>query len=548
MPIRVPQVEATQGLATARVSTAGAAQLDPGTFGGLVGAGARSFSRVAETFGDLAEASARLEQKKQQIAAAHQAARLTTEYAVAAEDIISLHERAPDPANHATNVETALAKLRQKMSGQINDPDVLDHFTTSSETILRDRALQARRYGDKLFIDDSNASRALTIRDNLRLAAEADDPTVQQRHLGLAAGLIKLDMQAGVISKVEGAKELVKLQEDFQESVALRLGRHDPLGAARALESGEGFKALTVEKRLQLAEHFTKQYIQRRESFTKDLEDRLKKEEAALVTDFDRRVRDATTAQEKAGILQELDTRADMRQIDRPNYDRIRDAIERPKDKPSDPTVYSAIGLDVHGSNPKTTERQIDQLVSTGQLNIKDGLAFKDRLRSQHEFLTTKATTEAGRTHSQAEQILFTGLTTRSPFEALDPISQKVKLLALEELTKRSNAFGGQENPLTIAYDILPRYQQVLIGQNLLAVENLRKLLNYPTPQDLEAAYQTKRVNRGVYESQKKIFVDLYRAQQDAEAIQQQRDALKASGAPVMGRGAKTPVEIGVQK
>jgi hypothetical protein len=197
--------------------------------------------------------------------------------------------------------------------------------------------------------------------------------------------------------------------------------------------------------------------------------------------------------------------------------------------RPSDPGVYQRIALDVHSAAPTTKEEQIDTLVGRG-LSLKDAIALKDRLVTNRERMASNPALT--RRHNQAEQILMAGLTTRSPFEALDPVSQKLKERGLDELTRRSSLFDGNEDPLAVVRDILPHYQKAFEDEAMLEEANIRKLLLYPTPQALEAV--RSQIPPGRYEAQRRLFLDLDKRIQERLSMQDRRKegGQKPTGGP----------------
>ena len=97
--------------------------------------------------------------------------------------------------------------------------------------------------------------------------------------------------------------------------------------------------------------------------------------------------------------------------------------------------------------------------------------------------------------------------------------------MALQELTRRSRHFDGQEDPLAVQDEILPKYQQALVDRGKLSVENARRLVGTWTPQSLEAAKAAGQISGGEYESVKEALLKLVRAQQDLEALEARRKA-----------------------
>ena len=265
----------------------------------------------------------------------------------------------------------------------------------------------------------------------------------------------------------------------------------------------------------------------RQERFDAEMDKQYDTDRRALLADFENRALKGELS------MGEIEVRLEMKQLTREDVTRLRGYIDNPAGiGRSDPDTYRRIGLDAAGMNPKTTEEAIDGLVDSKLLAPKDAVAFKSTIAAKRKALLDEAKADRRSFHAQAEQRVMTALTTRSPFEVLDPVSQKAKTLALDELTARSSAYKGSEDPLDVADQIIPRYQQTLVDGNRLTGDALRKTIppQYRVLADVEAAWTAKRIQRAEYEFLKRQFLNLRQAEDDARAMQERMEEAKKKG------------------
>lgn len=512
----------------------------------------------------------------------------------AAEDAKKLVQVRMDAAEVRSLVELELAQAQSDLSTE-RDPDAYQKaYAARKKTIedgLKDRVkypetlgvLQARLPGvyaeydkkaihrtDTLFLDARKGSLRNTIKNNSLLAAEI--PLTTEGDAEFTRLYNENQHAVDMAEPVIGADAAEVLRGHTRASMlderGRRLSQEDP--AQFLLDAkGKRFFGMTPEKR---------------DTYVHQAEARVTAQEKAAQAEFDKweKTVDHDTELERKAMVDTLDSEAErgilsrdklesyrvMRIATGEDYRRLSKLLDKP-DRPekSDPAVLERLTLDTYSQTPRIKDTDIKAAVQNGSLSIADGRSLLQHLRSREDFwrsqgvmdanraesAKTRAQVEAGRRQAQAEQLITAGLTTTSPFEKLDPVSQKAKLLALQELTRRSSMFGGKEDPLDVAEEILPRHMSVLIGENRLAADNLRKILNPALPQtapELEA--MKSRLKPGVYETQKHLILDLGRAEKDEQAMRERLDALKGKAPAKPGayrqqgqRTSKTPVETG---
>jgi hypothetical protein len=171
----------------------------------------------------------------------------------------------------------------------------------------------------------------------------------------------------------------------------------------------------------------------------------------------------------------------------------------------SDRREASRILLDVESINPSTTEGEIDSLYTAGRVSLGDATKAKNQLRETRKALQNTALTEITRKHNQAEQELRadTGVRPGVLASAIqDDPAGRVYAALLSELRKRSQAFGGTEDPLAIVESFRPRVRDALGKPARLKPSEIQGL--YPDWQSLERAWRDGRISEDQFQDEKR--------------------------------------------
>lgn len=274
-------------------------RVDPGELGALATVGLRTLARtvadVGETVAGTATRVAQAEQRKQDIAAASEATRLTTQYAMGLEDLEIALKRAPDPSpgGHAAKFQAGAAKLRQTLVQDVKDPRVLDYFAQKSEAVFRAKTIEAKGYGDQLFVSQQRADRLTNMRENTRMAAGTDDPILKQ----IALDTIQDDLASGKAGGLFTAEEAEKLryaqEQALLEATALRQINEQPGQVARELFTPDGdYRRLDPGRRDELLRRAQIMLRQQDEAIRKAREAELR----TVTDEADKVIRDAVWA------------------------------------------------------------------------------------------------------------------------------------------------------------------------------------------------------------------------------------------------------------
>jgi len=147
-------------------------------------------------------------------------------------------------------------------------------------------------------------------------------------------------------------------------------------------------------------------------------------------------------------------------------------------------------------------------------------------IRTIQNHWDSKATTDQKYRHSQGKGTLSAslGIIEGQLLEKIEPITKEVYDLAMREFNNRSVALGGKDDPMDLANEIIPKYQDILLDRYQMSSENYQKLIRYKTPQDLENAFKSGSITRGEYDSQRDIAIRLHDAKKKEEETRRMRE------------------------
>jgi hypothetical protein len=442
---------------------------------------------------------------------------------------VTTQQQDPNFRSQPERVDAAIKAITVRALADVRSPEVKAHLQVALDNQRELELIDARAfartkeidYGHSVFDSALEASRT-------RLAGMTGLEYAQElaARKGLADGAVKVGLYTHEQMQVKMGNWLDGVTEDS----ARIAGLVDPVTTANQLVSGNEYNDLNPTHRLELAQQMLNEHNRRQ---TED-EKQVKRWQAVNYSDLVTQMaqgKDVSDQLIKAGPsgTGEIDLEQQVTGL------KLNSAAATELGRPGNPATLQRLSLDVYSSNPKTTEREIDGAVIDHNLTLKEGVELKARLVSTRRALqdAARSNPQLVRDQAQAEQLLNSALTTKSPFEALDPVSQKLKTQGLLELTRRSSLFpaeGGTENPLRVVEDLIPRLQKGFEDQGRLEADQIGKLLLYPDQQQLDAAYAQGKVNDGTYTSQYKLLRDLEARNQDIAIMKERRAATDKSG------------------
>ena len=516
MSPRIPQITQQQGIQGNPLSITGAEQ--PGM----------AASRVGDQLSTIGDTMA---QKQLELMQLNDFGQRRTDAMLAINAAVQKEQDNPDFRTQPQRVDQAITKITNDALADTNSPDVKAHLQFALDSQREIEMVHARdfartseiNYGHSQFDSALDASRT-------RLAGM----TGLEFHTEIAAqkGLGDAAVKVGLYTPEQMQVKMSGFLDGVTEDSARISGLVDPLRTANDLIRGNEYTDLNPTHRLELAQQMLNEHTRRQLADEKQL----KRWQDVNYSDFVTRMsngEDVAAALNKAGPsgTGEIDLEQQVTGL------KLNTAPATEMALPANPATLQRMTLDVYSSHPATTEREIDNAVIDKNLTLGEGRELKTRLTATRKALldAAKSDPQLVRDQAQAEQLLNSALTTKSPFEALDPISQKLKTQGLLELTRRSRlypALGGTENPLKVASEIIPQLQKGFEDQGRMEADQITRLLLYPNQAALDAAAAQNKISSGAYAAQLKLFQDLATRQRDIEMMHQRQATQPKSGPP----------------
>ncbi len=456
------------------------------------GAAAGSAAAGAEQAGaDLSRgafAIAHVEAQKAKYAAGTEAMELFTNAAQRVEDLHLSLKTAPDadPQTHVARFEQGFKDIATEEVAKSDNPLVKQTAQKLLDRLKLESTLQARKDANAMFLDREKASVAQTLENMEKASAQATTPQGRTFYNGLAVGY--LQSKRGVLTE----QQIQKLSSDFIERTSINAAHQaidaDPFNAKLDTFT-QGMDPQKVEQVQTYQFRAQQSALAAEAKREKEIERETEKQRKIAVDQYERLAMDGKLT------VKELDYANDNRLVMGEDYRRIRTRIEKGPDRPSDPDVLTSLSARVHRSVPTVGQEELNRAQQTGKLSYPDWkelsdklIARQDRNRAEGRAIAGEQRAIANTRQSQAEQILDRTLGISSPYDVLEKEDQKLQDLGLRELTARSSAYGGGEDPIAVATDIAKRIAPEREGRIRLKVSTLQSTLIYKTEGELEAA------------------------------------------------------------
>lgn len=449
-----------------------------------------------------------------------------------------------DPDQYPTQLNAALTELHTQATEQMKYPEAKAALAHKLATFRREKIVAAQY--DALKIKNGQVAiveGVLQQQDaNLAVNARKPDgsPDVDARQAAFARGMTRGEkgLREGRYSPDQAGAMTKGFLRTVQQGQIQRDLRDPTLRAAviSTLLAG-GYDHIDPDDQFRLAKTAQDQSDAEAKATWEATEKWWKEQQTAKVREL------FSQAANKTLTLPQLETDAADWRLTREDYNAIRTELTKSHEAPSDEATLRRLDPLVHQVVPKITPRELTQLREAGKLARKDYLAYMDKVAARADVLAQRGDSLQMQAHNQAEQLGRAELGIPTLFDKLDANKEKAWGAYLRELTERSNAYGGQENPLAVANEILPRYKRLLEQDASLNIQQLQGLIGseYPTPQALEAALKTGQISKGEYLAKKRLFLDLDTATQIQREQQRlieerKRTGSKGGGGGTMGR------------
>lgn len=521
--MKIPQILAQEPVAVPRVPQA---QFVPERGLALVG---RSLAQVGDVLGEAANA-------KRILAAKTEAALRKSEFDVGLATMDSnLRLTHSDPDAYLAAYTQGVQQLHAATLESTQSEDAKGLLGLELTRAAGLHLVEAQKHYNSLYVGRAQGQLDTT-QDNLKILLGTATTDAQRSDI-YGRGLQNIDTMLPILGAKQAADRKIGWRNDVLMNDETRKIEDNP-----TTWNPNRLQGILPDDKLRILEErharATAAAIRLADKHEKDFAAALKADQQQLVVEMDRKAAEGTLT------LKELNLRIDMRQIpDDADARRLRQNIlEGPVQRPSDPDILTRVSMDSNSSQPRTTEADIDNLRSAHQagrpgLNLKDAVTLKDKIVTTNKALRKEGDSDLSREHNQAEQMWRAALGIRPGLisEVLkDDPAGRIYAAGLEELTRRSllfkDVYGGQERPLTVIEDMIPRGQKALGTSANLKTSELQGLLAYPTMQALEADWQNKKISQSAYEYQRSLMLRMEAIRK--RAIEQQQEQLKKPGTP----------------
>ena len=433
---------------------------------------------------DVTDIGSAMAQKQIELQRTRQLMETTSTAALAANTLYESTIADPSVPNEklSDTVQKGLQTVHDQIAKGIKDPIVRQRFDENfsgltEQHVVRAGSLQRER--------EISASVAQLNTSNETLASLAVDHTGQQFGSDLAQiqGNLSGAVAHGMMTSEQAQAEGRRLIQGISSARFVKQIRINPFQAYKELEADTTLGPLTRQDLLNRAstelEAQQRQSLAQQERADREAEKAHKQVVDGVVSEMVSRARNGQLT------LPDLENQRRNLGLDATQYDLIRNYIEKGPEHPSDPQKLLDYTIAVNSSSAGAgLQTRLARDYTSGNLQRDDYWQLTTRLA---ENLKKSEETDGkikGR-QAQAEQMLRADFGVTSPLDQITGASKSAYSMALEELTKRSAAFGGSEDPLAIEPQIRSKYAPIGMFATKQAIDRLRSNLPFKTIQDI---------------------------------------------------------------
>src|SRR5665213_1593560 len=475
---RISQIVNTTSIQGAGVSISGAMQ--PGLAASRVG------DQVATLGQDVVNEQIHLQRVQQ-------ATELTSQAAVETNDLFDQITHDPSVANNdlTDNVQDGYKIIHARIAQNIHDPQVRavfdDNFSgLTVQSLVKSRALQRSR-GISDAVNSSNNSIDTYSALPVDASEQRQDALIAQIH-----GTLARDVANGLRTSEQAGAKLKEALDTVSNAKVIKLIRNDPAGAYSALQADTIFDLDPVRRQDfldQAKNQLLAQWNETNRAARQAAEDadKAEKQTAENVT-----ARDVDLARDGKLPLTTLQQHLTDYNLSPAQYDLVRNYINKGPDHPSDPHKLLDYTIAVNSSSATAgLQTRLARDYTTGALARDDYWQLQTRLA---ENLKRSEATDGKikARQAQAEQMLRADFGVTSPLDQITGASKNAYAMALEELTRRSQAFGGPEDPLQIEPQIRAKYAPIGLFATKQAIDRLRGNLRFKTIEEIGTREQAR--------------------------------------------------------
>lgn len=386
--------------------------------------------------------------------------------------------------DHEKRVTAGLNEIQQDTLKSAKDPAVRSELQNALDTQRQRAIIEARDFQRKAAINDGRAQLSTSLLADSQRATDSTGPALADILTG-AHQRITDALHVGVITPEDAAHINQSFRSGISQARALGEIRRDAVQAYADLQDSSQYQDLTPVER----QHFIDQAAGQATAVQREnlADSRYQDEQATKL--FNQQRDDAVTAlvsRARNGqlTLPQLEEQATQWHLKREDYGIIRDELEHLPTTPSNPAVLHDATIGATSVNPTVTNSQLQNWYTKGQLSRPDYLQLNEKLIANSKGAQDQTKSDIRYRQSHAEESIKAAFGANGPLAVLDEVKAPLSL-ALTELSNRSSALSGQEDPLIVAPQVIKKYLPLASEAAQQNVDAQRKLLQYPTPQAL---------------------------------------------------------------
>lgn len=397
-----------------------------------------------------------------------------------------------DPDGYVSDYDTLLQQTVGDVAKGAKNAQAAALMQQHLAPVLAKNRVAAAQHAQGLRTDLSVATLDATLDNRKTLAELATTDTDFQRHYVEGANAIKLATPDIGANKAGDA--LRKFKQDILGARALKEANTDPEAFVQDADSRFGAAGLDAKHLEELkqtarvkADSNRKNLVAEWDKFYTRVETEAEDERKAQVVGL-----------EQAGLKRQLtvsrldDAKAMRIVTTREEYATLYKLATEQKDAPSNQAVLQDASIRSHRAVPAITPEQLDALYRrpAGEgLNRNDWKELKDKVIGRIDRNKSEGDSESTKRHDQGEQILARALGVSSLYDKIDKQDEQLADIALRELTARSKAFDGKEDPIDVANELANKIAPIRQTRLSLKVADLGRTLRFPA-QDAAGAMQ----------------------------------------------------------
>jgi hypothetical protein len=459
-------------------------------------------------------------------------------------DILLRQDDTVTPDTYSKRTDENLRAIRQGVGKSIQSAEGRMLFERASEKFLTKKSIEGKYEGVKLADAQVKAGTDTLLRSDANQAVFGATPEIQEQ--GMQRGLARIQglLNRRQLTGSEANDKVAGFLADVDEGQARRAAQ-SPAQRTQVIDDlvNGRFRYMKADAQLALADRLMREADVAQRKVDADLEKEIQADKEQAMTEWTQAALKGTESPQV--LLRQLDALTARHRIKDTEYQRLHKLLTEPSTKhqiESDEATLRAVIADTHSMRPRMSEADLNGLYDRGLLNVKDWKGALDRRRETLESNRREGHSLLMQQHAQAEQEALKHAGVVTPFSSLDKTQEKLIPEVLTELRRRSSAYpGGQEPPLKVLEELIPQIRRTLSRDASFTIQELEKLIKYPTKAALEEARKRKEITEGFYLSERDRILRLEEARKRKQENEEKTQQKTGPGGKAPAGGSTNP-------